>query len=171
MIETSSFRVLRKDVWMLGGEIDEGVGMDFFRAMVSTPPDRPLCILINCLGGDYFITQGIVHLLRQKFPIVETRVVGEVCSAAVDILSLGGTLRTALPNTLFHTHPTAALCEIKPHSGEAAGALLKESSSKRSRLYAKRTGKTLRFWERFFDQDKWFGPERALELGLIDQIL
>lgn len=167
----STFKVLRKDVWMLGGELTEEAAVDFFKAIVGTPADRPLCLLINSPGGDYFVGQGIIHLLRRKFLDLETRVVGEVCSAAVDFACLAGTLRTAMPSSLFHTHPTYIMAEMKPHSGEGLAELLKESNAKRSRLYAKRTGKTLRFWERFFEQDKWFGPEEALKLGIIDQIL
>jgi ATP-dependent protease ClpP protease subunit len=167
----SSFRKIRSDVWILMDEICVQEIIDIYAAITSTGADKEVCLLLDSGGGFTLATYGIIHHIRKKFKTFETRNVGEICSAAVDLLCLAGTLRTSIPTGAFFTHAASYRGKIKDYSAEELAARLKSDRDWAVRQYARRTEKSARFWRSFFEKDRYFDAKEAKRLGIIDRVL
>jgi ATP-dependent protease ClpP protease subunit len=169
--ERTSFKVLNQSNWALIGPIDEDAAMEMYRAVCATPRTKEPLLLIDSAGGFTGLTCGLIHHIRKKFPLFETRVIGEAMSAAVDLV-LAGNVRSAVPTAMFFTHASTANWEVRPYNADQVAAVMRNHEEWVYKLYRKLTKKkSLKFWRDFFVRDRFFDAQEALDLGVLTHLL
>jgi ATP-dependent protease ClpP protease subunit len=158
-------------VWTLFDIINEESAFELYKCIAKTAASNHVLLLMASMGGDAAITACLIQSILRKYPVFETRAVGEVASAAVDLL-LAGSLRTAMEPAVFFTHSAADCREVKPHSAASHAKVLKHCDKWMFQLYADRTKrKDPDFWVDFFSKDRFFTAIEARRLGIIHEIL
>jgi ATP-dependent protease ClpP protease subunit len=167
----SAFGVLRHGTWALFGDIDDESVFQAYRAIANTAANHHVLLMLNTDGGDVPLTCGLIHSIHKKFPVFETRAVGEVSSAGVHLM-LAGNLRTALEPSGFYTHAICGMGEARPHSVDGYAKSIKTYDKWIAKLFAARTKrKDATFWVDFFSRDRYFDTKEAKRLGIIHEIL
>lgn len=172
MATTDKNYSIQHGTWGLFEEIDEESAFGLYKLIARTSPKNHVLLLIHTPGGDVALTSGLVRTVHKKFPLFETRAVGDVASAGV-LLMLAGNLRTALEPATFYTHPMYGCGgEIRPESAKSYSDLMRFQNEWMANLFAERTKKSdPDFWLDFFSRDRYFGTKEAKRLGIIHEIL
>ena len=138
----------------------------------SEDPDKDISLYINSPGGSITALLGIYDTMRYIRPDVSTTCLGWAASAAAVILAAGATgKRYALPHSTVLLH--------QPHGGaqgQSADIDIQAREILRQRalvneILARHTGQTVERIARDTDRDFILDAERALEYGLVDEIL
>lgn len=166
------FQILKPDVWSLQGAINEHTLQGLWKALVNAKPSGEYCLLLNSEGGEVEGTLGWIHEARKKLELLEIRVVGTAQSAAVHLLQAAGEGgRTAVPSATFFTHPMVTSVDVHPAGAYSLARNMGALNKHWLEAVASRSGRTVDFWNRWFQTDHFFDAKRALSLGLIDHIV
>ena len=171
MSEFSGFGKITHTTWGLFGPLEPAPVFAFYQAIGTTAPSHHILLLIDSPGGCVSLTQGLMQSIMRKFPVFETRNVGEAASASVHLM-LAGSLRTALEPTTFFTHPMYSEGAVRSHSAKSFAKVLQKQDEWVAELFAARTKKKdPDFWVDFFSKDRFFDAKEAKRLGIIHEIL
>jgi ATP-dependent Clp protease protease subunit len=138
----------------------------------SEDPDKDISLYINSPGGAITALLGIYDTMQYIRPDVSTICLGWAASAAAVILAAGATgKRYALPHSTVLLH--------QPHGGaqgQSADIDIQAREILRQRalvneILARHTGQTVERIARDTDRDFILDAERALDYGLVDEIL
>jgi ATP-dependent Clp protease, protease subunit len=168
-------RLLSGRIVFLGTQVDDTSANLIMAQLIhleSEDPDKDISLYINSPGGSITALLGIYDTMRYIRPDVSTTCLGWAASAAAVILAAGATgKRYALPHSTVLLH--------QPHGGaqgQSADIDIQAREILRQRavvneILASHTGQPVDRIARDTDRDFILDAERALEYGLVDEIL
>jgi ATP-dependent Clp protease protease subunit len=138
----------------------------------SEDPDKDISLYINSPGGSVTALLGIYDTMQYIRPDVSTICLGWAASAAAVILAAGATgKRYALPHSTVVLH--------QPHGGAQGQSVDIDIQAREilrlralvDELLARHTGQPVEKIARDTDRDFILDARRALEYGLVDEVL
>jgi ATP-dependent Clp protease, protease subunit len=168
-------RLLSGRIVFLGTQVDDTSANLIMAQLIhleSEDPDKDISLYINSPGGSITALLGIYDTMRYIRPDVSTTCLGWAASAAAVILAAGATgKRYALPHSTILLH--------QPHGGaqgQSADIDIQAREILRQRavvneILARHTGQPVERIARDTDRDFILDARRALEYGLVDEIL
>lgn len=168
-------RLLKDRIIFLTGPID----MDVANAVVAQllflakeDEKADITMYINSPGGVIYSGLAIIDTMKYIKPDVVTVAVGMSASMGTMILASGTKgKRFALPNSLVHIHQPLGGVEGQASDIEiTAHEILRLKSLLRDML-VESTGQSAETIDRDMDRDKNMTAQKALEYGIIDQII
>jgi ATP-dependent Clp protease, protease subunit len=168
-------RLLSGRIVFLGTQVDDTSANLIMAQLIhleSEDPDKDISLYINAPGGSITALLGIYDTMRYIRPDVSTTCLGWAASAAAVILAAGATgKRYALPHSTVLLH--------QPHGGaqgQSADIDIQAREILRQRavvnqILARHTGQPVERITRDTDRDFILDARRALEYGLVDEIL
>lgn len=141
-----------------------------YKFALTTPRHVAPLILLSTEGGDVPLTLGWTNQAPALLPNLEIRVIGECCSAGIYFLQ-GASHRTSVPTAVFMSHAFTWSADLTPETAADKLASVKADQSSILDLLVDRTHNDRTFWRRWLSRERYFGAEKALELGLIDEVL
>jgi ATP-dependent Clp protease, protease subunit len=168
-------RLLSGRIVFLGTQVDDTSANLIMAQLIhleSEDPDKDISLYINSPGGSITALLGIYDTMRYIRPDVSTTCLGWAASAAAVILAAGATgKRYALPHSTVLLH--------QPHGGaqgQSADIDIQAREILRQRavvneILARHTGQPVERIARDTDRDFILDAERALEYGLVDELL
>lgn len=168
-------RLLRERIIFLNGEVNDAMAATVCAQLLfleAEDPKKPISLYINSYGG--VITSGLAMYDTMQFikAPVHTLCMGTARSMGSFLLMAGEPgHRAALPNASLHVHQP-----LGGFQGQASDMLIHAEEMQQVKrrvtsLYAKHCGRTYEEVERTLDRDHFMNPERAVEWGLIDQVM
>lgn len=158
----------------IDGEIDENVtaivtaSIDYLEAQNS---GDPIHILLNSPGG--VVTDGlaIVDRMRNCHCPIHVYATGFVASMASVIL-VAGNKRYATPNVEIMIHqPWGGADGANQTDMDISANDLRDLREKMTRIYAEETGIPPYHIDKLIERDNYMSADRALKLGLIDEVM
>ena len=168
-------RLLRERIIFLGMPIDDNISSLIIAQLLfleSEDAEKDIYMYINCPGGVITSGFGILDTMNYIKPDISTICMGQAASMAALLLSSGTKgKRSALVNSRVMIHqPLGGVqgqaTDIEIHTKEIL--FLKEKLNK---ILSDNTGKSIKTIENDTNRDNFMSAERALEYGLIDQIV
>ncbi len=168
-------RLLKDRVIFLVGQIDDYVSNLVVAQLLfleSENPDKDISIYINSPGG--VVTAGLAIYDTMQFikPDVSTMCIGQAASMGALLLTGGAAgKRYCLPNARVMIHqPLGGVqgqaSDIAIHAEETL-----KIRAQLNKILAKHTGQHEDVIAKDTDRDKFMGPEKAVEYGLVDKIM
>lgn len=161
----------------LSGEVNSEQALKVNRqllAMERASATLPIVLWIDCPGGEVFSGFSIYDTIRFIQPKTYTLVSGLAASmGSVIALAAEKEHRLAMPNAKFLIHQPLIAGAMRGNASELEIHAADIIATKRrlENLYADRTGTPLATYQKLMDRDHWIDPGRALDLGLISQIV
>ena len=168
-------RLLKERIIFLGMPIDDNISSLIIAQLLfleSEDAEKDIYMYINSPGGVITSGFGILDTMNYIKPDVATICMGQAASMAALLLSSGTKgKRSALENSRVMIHqPLGGVqgqaTDIEIHTKEIL--FLKEKLNK---ILSNNTGKSIKTIENDTNRDNFMSAERALEYGLIDQIV
>ena len=168
-------RLLKERIIFLGTSIDDNISSLIIAQLLfleSEDSEKDIYMYINSPGGVITSGFGILDTMNYIKPDVATMCMGQAASMAALLLSSGAKgKRSALANSRVMIHqPLGGVqgqaTDIEIHTKEIL--FLKEKLNK---ILSTNTGKSVKTIENDTNRDNFMSAERALEYGLIDQIV
>lgn len=148
----------------------EGVTAKRVRAALQSIGDKPVTVVINSPGGDFFEGLAIYNLLREHPQEVTVQVVGIAASAAADIAMAGDTIQIAKAG-LMMVHNTQWFAAGDRHVMQQAADDMAKFDEVAAGLLADRAGVDVKQAHKWMDAETFFTGEQAVESGLADALL
>ena len=168
-------RLLKERIIFLGTPIDDYVSSLIIAQLLfleAEDSEKDIYMYINSPGGSITSGLGIFDTMNYIKPNVATICMGQAASMGAILLSAGAKgKRSALVNSRIMIHqPLGGVqgqaTDIEIHTKEIL--FLKERINK---ILSKQTGKSIKTIENDTNRDNFMSADRALEYGLIDQIV
>ena len=168
-------RLLKERIIFLGMPIDDNISSLIIAQLLfleSEDAEKDIYMYINSPGGVITSGFGILDTMNYIKPDVSTICMGQAASMAALLLSSGTKgKRSALENSRVMIHqPLGGVqgqaTDIEIHTKELL--FLKEKLIK---ILSNNTGKSIKTIENDTNRDNFMSAEKALEYGLIDQIV
>ncbi|KAI4190342.1 MAG: hypothetical protein L6R41_000868 [Letrouitia leprolyta] len=170
-------RLLMERIVFLNGPVDDTVSSSVKAQLIyleAEAPEKPIHLYIDTPGGSVNAGLSIYDTMTYISSPVTTTCIGQAASMG-SLLLCGGApkKRFCLPNSSIMIHQPSG-----GYYGQASDIAIhaKEILRVRERLneiYQKHLTKphSLEEIERLMERDKFMGPEEALEMGIVDEIL
>lgn len=162
----------------LHGDIMLGNLFDFIskvRLILANRPEEnskdPINVLLNTNGGDVYEALGIIDYIESLEVPVNVIARGRVMSAGAMILCTATGLRAASKLTTIMVHEASAEIFGKTADIKANADHIDELEEDFYRMMAAKTKHNAEFWKKACRKDYYMSAAKALELGLIDQII
>ena len=168
-------RLLKERIIFLGTPIDDNISSLIIPQLLfleSEDAEKDIYMYINSPGGVITSGFGILDTMNYIKPDVATICMGQAASMAALLLSSGAKgKRSALANSRVMIHqPLGGVqgqaTDIEIHTKEIL--FLKEKLNK---ILSNNTGKSVKTIENDTNRDNFMSAEKALDYGLIDQIV
>lgn len=168
-------RLLKERIILLGTPIEDQIANLIVAQLLfldHEDPERDISLYINSPGGSITAGLAIYDTMRAIRADVATFCVGMAGSMATPLLAGGAKgKRYSLPHSTVHMHPAGGGARgYAPDVEIMARELLREQQIVRE-LLSRDTGQPLERIAKDFDRDLFMGPEKAMEYGIIDDIL
>lgn len=162
---------LKNRVIYLHGDIDAESAEQFVKNLdaLQDRGDSPVVVKLNSDGGEVGAGFVIYDAIRACDCHVTVICEGEVQSMALIILQAADQ-RLSRPHTVFMNHQLTDANEGNPRSLKNWAAMAEVVERECCRILGERTKKPAKFWEKS-NADQVFTAAKALELGLIDEVL
>lgn len=168
-------RLLKDRVIMLGSGIDDNVANSIVAQLLfleAEDPDKDISIYINSPGGSITAGMAIYDTMQFIRPDIQTICIGMAASMGAFLLAAGTKgKRYALPNAEVMIHQPLGGAQGQATEIEIAAKRILFLREKLNQILSDRTGQTLEVISKDTDRDNFMTAERALEYGLIDQII
>ena len=168
-------RLLKDRVIMLGSGIDDNVANSIVAQLLfleAEDPDKDISIYINSPGGSITAGMAIYDVMQFIRPDVQTVCIGMAASMGAFSLAAGTKgKRYALPNAEVMIHQPLGGAQGQATEIEIAAKRILHLREKLNEILAERTGQPLDVISKDTDRDNFMTAERALEYGLVDQII
>lgn len=162
----------------LHGDIQLGNLFDFIskvRLILANRPKEnakdPITLLINSNGGDVYEALGIIDYMNSIEVPVNVIARGRAMSAGAMILCCGTGIRAASKNTTIMVHEASAEIFGKSSDIKANADHIDVLEDDFYKLMAEKTNQNEEFWRKACRKDFYMSAQKAVELGLIDQIV
>ena len=168
-------RLLKERIIFLGTQVDDHISSLIIAQLLfleADDPEKDIFMYINSPGGVITSGFGILDTMNYIKPDVATICMGQAASMAALLLSSGSKgKRSALTNSRVMIHqPLGGVqgqaTDIEIHTKEIL--FLKEKLNK---ILSNNTGKSVETIENDTNRDNFMSAEKALDYGLIDQIV
>jgi ATP-dependent Clp protease protease subunit len=133
--------------------------------------DDPINLMINSPGGDIHEMMGIIDYLKSLDVKVNTICRGKAFSAASIILTCGTGIRMVSKNSTIMLHQASSMISGKLTDVTATVEFVKQVEQDVYNLLADKTKKDAAWWKDQMRTDMYLTSNRALELGVVDQII
>ena len=168
-------RLLSERIIFITGPIEDTVATLVCAQLLYLEADNPnkeISLYINSPGG--IVTSGLAIYDTMQFvrPTISTLCIGQSASMGAMLLAAGEKgMRFSLPNARIMVHQPSG-----GFRGTAADIQLQANeilSLKRrlNEIYRKHTGQELDVIEKTLERDNYMSPDKALEFGIIDQVI
>jgi ATP-dependent Clp protease protease subunit len=138
----------------------------------SEDPDKDISLYINSPGGSITALLGIYDTMQYIRPDVSTTCLGWAASAAAVILAAGATgKRYALPHSTVLLHQPSGGAQGQSADIDIQAREILRQRALVNEILARHTGQPVERITRDTDRDFILDAERALEYGLVDEIL
>ncbi|KYG57560.1 ATP-dependent Clp endopeptidase proteolytic subunit ClpP [Planococcus maritimus] len=168
-------RLLKDRVIMLGSGIDDNVANSIVAQLLfleAEDPEKDISIYINSPGGSITAGMAIYDVMQFIKPDVQTVCIGMAASMGAFLLAAGTKgKRYALPNAEVMIHQPLGGAQGQATEIEIAAKRILFLREKLNQILSDRTGQPLEVISRDTDRDNFMTAERALEYGLVDQII
>ena len=168
-------RLLKDRVIMLGSGIDDNGANSIVAQLLfleAEDPDKDISIYINSPGGSITAGMAIYDTMQFIRPDVQTICIGMAASMGAFLLAAGTKgKRYALPNAEVMIHQPLGGAQGQATEIEIAAKRILFLREKLNTILSERTGQSLEVISKDTDRDNFMTAERALEYGLIDQII
>ena len=135
-------------------------------------PDKEIQLYINSPGGEIYPGLAIYDTMQIVRAPISTIAVGWTASLGTVLLSAGTKKRRyALPHATIHMHPAGGGARGYAPDVEIQYKELKRMQDLLHRILARHTGQTVEKIADDFDRDYFMDARRAVEYGLIDEVL
>ena len=131
----------------------------------------PINVLLNTNGGDVYEALGIIDYIESLEVPVNVIARGRVMSAGAMILCTATGVRAASKLTTIMVHEASAEIFGKTADIKANADHIDELEEDFYRMMAAKTKHNEEFWKKACRKDYYMSASKALELGLIDQII
>jgi ATP-dependent Clp protease protease subunit len=161
----------------LGVQVDDASADDIMAQLLvleSQDPDRDITLYINSPGGSFTALTAIYDTMRSVKPDIQTVCLGQAASAAAVLLAAGTKgKRLALPNARVLIHQPAM---AGSDYGQASDIEIQANEVLRMRTWledaiAEHCSRDVELVRKDIERDKILTADKALEYGLIDQVL
>ncbi|MFX3622562.1 MAG: ATP-dependent Clp endopeptidase proteolytic subunit ClpP [Ectobacillus sp.] len=168
-------RLLKDRIIMLGSAIDDNVANSIVAQLLfleAQDPEKDIHLYINSPGGSITAGMAIYDTMQFIKAPVSTICIGMAASMGAFLLAAGQKgKRFALPNSEVMIHQPLGGAQGQATEIEIAAKRILFLRDKLNKILAERTGQPLEIIERDTDRDNFMTAEKALEYGLIDQII
>ena len=143
----------------LWGEIDDEVALSFAVWLLGNPEEPTLHLCTP--GGPGHAMLAMMDAIERSGAPLRILASGRCLSAGVPVLAAG------------HVRQASRFTQFMLHGADGAPVEVAMRNGFQARHLAERTAKPRDFWLRYLGDPAglWFGPEEALDWGLIDEIL
>jgi len=168
-------RLLKERIIFLGTHINDYVSSVIIAQLLfleAEDPEKDVFIYINSPGGVITSGFGILDTMNYIKPNISTICMGQAASMAAVILSAGTKgKRMTLENSRVMIHQpmggvTGQATDIEIHTKE-----ILYLRAKLNKILSDNTGQSIETIENDTNRDNFMSAERAIEYGLIDEIL
>ncbi len=161
-------------ILILDGPIEKNVVMTLIKTMLVLEHEDPkaeITLVISSPGGDVYSGMALIDTMRSLSCPITTIAMGLVASMASVILA-NGDRRLAHPHTFILIHQLMSGSGMSQQSDlEIAANHAAELRRVLDGLLAFKTGKEPEYFHEMTERDCWCSAERALELGIVDEIV
>jgi ATP-dependent Clp protease, protease subunit len=168
-------RLLKERVIFLVGQVEDHMANLIVAQMLfleAENPDKDIHLYINSPGGSVTAGMAIYDTMRFIKPDVSTMVLGQAASMGSFLLAAGTKgKRFALPNSRVMIHQPLGGFQGQASDFEIHAREILYIKDKLNRALAENTGQPIDVIERDTDRDNFMSAERAMEYGLVDQVL
>jgi len=168
-------RLLKERIIFLCGPVDDQVSSLIVAQLLfleAEDPKKDIFFYINSPGG--VVTSGLAMYDTMQFikPDVNTLCIGQACSMGSLLLSAGASgKRFSLPNSRIMIHQPSGGFQGQATDIEIHAQEILSLKKRLNEIYVKHTGQKLSTIEKAMERDNFMNANKALEFGLIDQIL
>ena len=168
-------RLLKERIIFLCGPVDDQVSSLIVAQLLfleAEDPKKDIFLYINSPGG--VVTSGLAMYDTMQFirPDVNTLCIGQACSMGSLLLSAGASgKRFSLPNSRIMIHQPSGGFQGQATDIEIHAQEILSLKKRLNEIYVKHTGQKLSVIEKAMERDNFMSASKALEFGLIDQIL
>lgn len=131
---------------------------------------KPVTVLINSPGGDYFEGLAIYNLLRDHPEKVTVKVLGIAASAA-SVIAMAGDERLIARAGFIMIHNTWVIAGGDRHALRDVADWLEPFDAMAVDIYAASTGIDSKELGKMLDRETWVGGSDAVEKGFADALL
>lgn len=139
-------------------------------ALLSTTPDKPIKIILNSTGGDWYSGMAIYGAIRNCPCYVTIEVMGSAMSMA-SIIFQGADERIIHPDAVVMVHDGTESMQGHAKNFETWAEQSKAVRERMYEIYAERSGKSKNYWEKKCTIDYVMTAEKAVEEGLADSVV
>ena len=168
-------RLLKERIIFLCGPVNDQVSSLIVAQLLfleAEDPKKDIFFYINSPGG--VVTSGLAMYDTMQFikPDVNTLCIGQACSMGSLLLSAGASgKRFSLPNSRIMIHQPSGGFQGQATDIEIHAQEILSLKKRLNEIYVKHTGQKLSTIEKAMERDNFMNANKALEFGLIDQIL
>jgi ATP-dependent Clp protease protease subunit len=168
-------RLLKERVIFLVGQVEDHMANLIVAQMLfleAENPEKDIHLYINSPGGSVTAGMAIYDTMRFIKPDVSTMVLGQAASMGSFLLAAGTKgKRFALPNSRVMIHQPLGGFQGQASDFEIHAREILYIKDKLNRALAENTGQPLEVIENDTDRDNFMSAQRAMEYGLVDQVL
>lgn len=170
-------RLLLDRIIFLGTEVNDVVSNLLVAQMLfleQNDPEAPIHFYINSPGGSVYAGLGIYDIMQHISCPVYTYCVGLAASMGSLLLSAGAKdNRYAMPHARIMIHQPLGGARGQASDIEIQAREILDLKRQLTQIYVDHTSQGISFdeYEKAMDRDNYLDPKRALEMGLIDQII
>jgi ATP-dependent Clp protease protease subunit len=168
-------RLLKERIIFLCGPVNDQVSSLIVAQLLfleAEDPKKDIFFYINSPGG--VVTSGLAMYDTMQFikPDVNTLCIGQACSMGSLLLSAGASgKRFSLPNSRIMIHQPSGGFQGQATDIEIHAQEILSLKKRLNEIYVKHTKQKLATIEKAMERDNFMSANRALEFGLIDQII
>ena len=167
--------LLKERIIFLGTPIDDQVANVIVAQLLflnHEDPEREIHMYINSPGGIIYAGLAIYDTMQMISNPISTVAVGVTASFGTVLLTAGAKgRRYALPNATIHMHQPLGGAQGQATDIEIQARQILRLKEVLLGILAKHTGKPLEVVERDSDRDYYMDAAKAVEYGLIDQVM
>ena len=168
-------RLLKERIIFLSGQVEDNMASIIVAQLLfleSEDPDKDIAIYINSPGGVVTAGLSIFDTMNYIKPDISTICIGQACSMGSFLLAAGTPgKRFSLPNSRIMIHQPSGGSRGQATDIEIQAKEILTLKAKLNKCYAKFTGQKLSTIEKSMERDNFMTPEKALEFGLIDNVI
>lgn len=168
-------RLLKERVIFLVGQVEDHMANLIVAQLLfleAENPEKDIHLYINSPGGSVTAGMSIYDTMQFIKPKVNTICIGQACSMGAFLLAAGEPgKRYCLPNSSVMIHQPSGGAQ-----GQATDILIQAENIKATKdrlnsILARHTGKPVETVAEDTERDNFMNAEKALEYGLIDEVL
>ncbi len=168
-------RLLKDRIIIIGEEITEVTASLVVAQLLfleSDDPDKDISIYINSPGGSISAGLAIYDTMNYIKPKVSTICIGMAASMGAFLLAAGEKgKRFALPNAEIMIHQPLGGTQGQAEDIRIHAERILNKREKLNKLLSEMTTQPMDVIQKDTDRDNFMSPEKALEYGLIDEII